>query len=80
MLRRELQETKTSHEAIVRQLRDTISKLEKDLALLRRKSQDSGSNGGLVTELKDTIEMMEKDLERRAQSLEEADDKLLEYV
>lgn len=80
MLRRELQETKTSHEATVRQLRDTISKLEKDLALLRQKTPDSGGNGGLVAELKDTIEMMEKDLERRAQSLEEADDKLLEYV
>ncbi|KAG8971319.1 hypothetical protein FRC05_011311 [Tulasnella sp. 425] len=80
MLRRELQETKTSHEATVRQLRDTISKLEKDLALLRQKTPDSGGNGGLVAELKDTIEMMEKDLERRAQSLEEADDKLLEVM
>lgn len=80
MLRRQLDETKARHEATARQLSDTISKLEKELALLRQRPQDGGSNSGLVAELRETIEMMERDLERRAQSLEEADDKLLEYA
>ncbi|KAG9046033.1 hypothetical protein FS837_005186 [Tulasnella sp. UAMH 9824] len=80
MLRRQLDETKARHEATARQLSDTISKLEKELALLRQRPQDGGSNSGLVAELRETIEMMEKDLERRAQSLEEADDKLLEVM
>ncbi|KAG8906144.1 hypothetical protein FRC01_008110, partial [Tulasnella sp. 417] len=80
ILRRELDETTARYEATVRQHKDTISKLEKDLALLRQKSPAGGSNSAMVAELRETIEMMEKDLERRAQSLEEADDKLLEVM
>ncbi|KAG9019402.1 hypothetical protein FRB90_002912 [Tulasnella sp. 427] len=80
MLRQELEDAKTRHEATVRQLREIINRLEKELTLDGQRLQDDGNNGPLVAELQETIEMMEKDLERRAQSLEEADDKLLEVM
>lgn len=80
-LQEELEEYQKKHLAeslaaskTIKSLEDTVAALQQDVQSARAASGDAG----VVAELKERIAEMEVDLQRKAEQVEEADDKLLE--